>query len=128
MVNNEDYAKLKVLADCLRIIADLTDSVEPLHQAQLLIEVARASLRIAPQASSDEIFDNRVNIGDLADSLGISSSASSRNVAALGDWNRKQRPGYGLVTTKLHPDDRRRKAVVLTRKGETVINQLLEKL
>jgi len=123
----DDSRKLKVLADCLRIIADLTDSAEPLHQAQLLIEVAMAAQRLEPEASGDEVFDNRVNIGDLADTLGISSSASSRNVAALGDWHRKQRPGYRLVTTKLHPDDRRRKAVVLTRKGETVINQLLEK-
>jgi len=113
----DDSRKLKVLADCLRIIADLTDSAEPLHQAQMLIEVARSAAR-----------KEKLEVSAIADRLGISTSASSRNVAALGDWHRLQKTGYQLVTTKLDPSDRRRKAVVLTRKGETVINQLLEKL
>ena len=117
-MDTEDKArKLKKLADCLRIIADLTDSAEPLHQSQLLIEVARAMVR-----------DEKLEVSAIAERLGISTSASSRNVAALGDWHRLQKTGYQLVTTKLDPSDRRRKSVVLTRKGETVINQLMEKL
>lgn len=112
-----DTEKLKKIADCLRLMGDLTDSSDPLHQMQTLIEVARASAR-----------GESLEVGDLGRRVGISRSGASRNVAALGDWHRLQRTGYQLITTKLDPLDRRRKPVVLTRKGETVVQQLMEKL
>ena len=111
-----DGHKIRELVESLRVLADLTDSSSTLHQLQVFLEVAAAEAR-----------GDTLEIGDIAKRVGIERPAASRDIAALGDWHYRQKTGQQLITTKIDPSDRRRKSVVLTRKGDTVIKQALEK-
>lgn len=55
---------------------------------------------------------------DLQKSLGMTQSSCSRNVSALSDWHRLDKPGHGLLAATPDPMERRRKIVRLTEKGE----------
>lgn len=65
-----------------------------------------------------------VPMQDLAKAVGVAQSSVSRNVAALSEWNRHHRPGYGLVEYGEDPFNRRRKLVRLTRKGRALIRRV----
>ena len=60
----------------------------------------------------------------VAEHLGMSQAASSRNVAALSEWHRLKRPGAGLVTSEADPYEMRRKVITLTPKGKRVAETL----
>jgi DNA-binding MarR family transcriptional regulator len=63
---------------------------------------------------------------EIADRVGLSQSAISRNIQALSKWHRLNKPGYDLVTATEDPRERRRKIVTLTPKGERVATSLRE--
>jgi DNA-binding MarR family transcriptional regulator len=63
---------------------------------------------------------------DLQTSLGISQASCSRNVSALSEWHRLEKPGHGLLSATPDPMERRRKIVQLTGKGEQLASSLTE--
>ena len=111
-----DKKKLKDLLAALHLVADLTGGAAPLHQTIILLEVALA-----------ETQGHHLEVLELADKVSVSNSSISRNVAALGEWHRSQRPGLMLVKTINEQADRRRKAITLSKKGETVVGLVLGK-
>lgn len=62
---------------------------------------------------------------ELSEQTGLSQSACSRNVAALGEWHRFGKPGYGLVEAVPDPKEGRRKIMFLTAKGRTLMRDIL---
>jgi len=62
---------------------------------------------------------------ELSDQTGLSQSACSRNVAALGEWHRFGKPGYGLVEAVPDPKEGRRKIMFLTPRGRTLMRDIL---
>ena len=60
--------------------------------------------------------------------LGISSASASRNVAMLSDWNRHDKPGFGLVEKWENPKYRIEKLIRLTPKGKLFIESLEEEM
>jgi DNA-binding MarR family transcriptional regulator len=69
-----------------------------------------------------------VSIKMVAEALGISSAAASRNVSRLSKVGVKQQIGHGLVETFEDPLFRVRKCVKLTPKGRRVIQSIVEVL
>jgi len=67
-----------------------------------------------------------LRMADIAEELGLSQSTISRNVAYLGDWNRRREAGHKLVEAYEDPAERRRKLVRLTAKGRRFIKSLNE--
>lgn len=63
---------------------------------------------------------------DLQKNLGMSQSSCSRNVSALSEWHRFEKPGLGLIVATPDPMERRRKIVRLTEKGEQLAVSLTE--
>ena len=63
---------------------------------------------------------------DIAVELGLSQSTISRNVAYLGDWNRRKEAGHKLLEAYEDPAERRRKLVRLTAKGKRFVKSLNE--
>ena len=63
---------------------------------------------------------------DIAIELGLSQSTISRNVAYLGDWNRRKEAGHKLLEAYEDPAERRRKLVRLTAKGRRFVKSLNE--
>ena len=98
----------------LKALSDATDGAMPLHQAVVLAAVAAAN-------------KDGIEMREIASQAGISTSSVSRNIAALGDWHRMQKPGLGLVETRMDYQDRRRKPVHLSSKGEAVWAAFLAK-
>lgn len=92
------------------------DNAMPFHQVMVLLLIA--------------LHDNEggIEMRDISASLKMSSSSASRNVAALGEWHRLQRPGLGLVETTTDYEDRRRKPVVLTTKGRKLLDTVTRRL
>jgi DNA-binding MarR family transcriptional regulator len=69
-----------------------------------------------------------IKMSEIATELGLSQSTVSRNVAYLGDWNRRKEEGHKLLEAYEDPMERRRKLVRLTAKGKRVlksINQII---
>lgn len=63
---------------------------------------------------------------DLQTNLGMSQASCSRNVSALSEWHRLEKPGLGLIVATPDPMERRRKIVRLTEKGEQLAIALTE--
>ncbi|MGY9046782.1 hypothetical protein P775_15045 [Puniceibacterium antarcticum] len=62
---------------------------------------------------------------DMRDALGIASSTSSRNLAALSSVHRLGKPGLGLIEWIESGEDRRVKMLQLSQKGRTLVHRLL---
>tara|TARA_R110002072_G_scaffold151470_1_gene300756 strand:- start:1404 stop:1805 length:402 start_codon:yes stop_codon:yes gene_type:complete len=101
----------RLLKEIVAKIGEAVDSNMPLHQALVLFIVATAN-------------EDGIEMRDIARQSGLSTSSVSRNIAALGEWHRLQRPGLGLVETRTDLADRRRKPVHLTKKGEATMQSL----
>lgn len=67
-----------------------------------------------------------IRMHDIAIELGLSQSTISRNVAYLGDWNRRKEAGHKLLEAYEDPAERRRKLVRLTAKGRRFVKSLNE--
>ena len=67
-----------------------------------------------------------IKMGEIAEELGLSQSTVSRNVAYLGDWNRRKEAGHKLLEAYEDPAERRRKLVRLTAKGRRFVKSLNE--
>lgn len=65
-----------------------------------------------------------LSIKELMDLIGLVQSSTSRNVAALAEWQKFEKPGLGLITTVEDPKDRRKKIIELSSKGKEVIGKL----
>ena len=63
---------------------------------------------------------------DLQTNLGMSQASCSRNVSALSEWHRLEKPGLGLIVATPDPMERRRKIVQLTDKGQQLAVSLTE--
>ncbi len=72
----------------------------------------------------DERPDDPVSIQELAERVGLNETTVSRHLRYLGTQRRVGVEGLGLVDTRTHPVDRRRKIVFLTRKGKALKDQL----
>lgn len=69
-----------------------------------------------------------IKMSEIATELGLSQSTVSRNVAFLGDWNRRKEEGHKLLEAYEDPMERRRKLVRLTSKGKRFLkstNQII---
>lgn len=73
----------------------------------------------------DERPDDPISVQELAQRVGLSDTTVSRHLRYLGTQRRINVPGLGLVETRTHPVDRRRKVVYLTRQGQALRDQLL---
>ena len=67
-----------------------------------------------------------LKMAEIAEELGLSQSTISRNVAYLGDWNRRKEAGHKLVEAYEDLAERRRKLVRLTAKGKRFVKSLNE--
>ena len=65
-----------------------------------------------------------LSIKTLMDLIKLRQSSASRNVSALSEWHKFDKPGLGLVQTFEDPKDRRKKTIELTEKGKKVFAQL----
>ena len=70
--------------------------------------------------------DLPIKMADIAEELGLSQSSVSRNVAYLGDWNRRKVQGHKLLEAYEDPAERRRKLVRLTAKGKRFVNSFTD--
>lgn len=61
----------------------------------------------------------------IEERLGLSTSAVSRTIHALGEEHRRGRPGFRLVTVERDPKEGRRFIAMLTARGQALKRQLL---
>lgn len=64
----------------------------------------------------------------LEDATGHSNSTISRNIAALGRMDRHGKPGPDLIRPTPDPVEPRRLILTLTKKGERLVEKLVEQL
>lgn len=108
--------KLKELLDLMERIGDETGHEDiSLHQIKALLYVALRDAQNDPAESRE-----------IASQLGLSTSGASRAIASLGEHGRGSRAGLDLVQAKPDLADRRRKPIMLTRKGRKAIAKILE--
>jgi DNA-binding MarR family transcriptional regulator len=67
-----------------------------------------------------------ITMAELGQTVGMSQSSASRNVAALSKWHRLGKPGADLIEAIEDPRERRRKIMYLTLKGRTVVRKVVE--
>ena len=99
-----------LLARALGVFAPLNPTHLYVHFIQVFLEIANA--------------DGPVTFRELEDALGLTNSAISRTVSALGQINRRGDPGYELLKVNADPSEGRRFIVTLTAKGRALKRQL----
>ena len=60
----------------------------------------------------------------MEEDLGIKTSSASRLTDWLSDYHRLGKPGLGLIKKYTDASNRRRQYLILTEKGEALINQI----
>jgi DNA-binding MarR family transcriptional regulator len=65
------------------------------------------------------------NQAALADHLGLAQSSISRALSLLGRWGVGKKPGLGLIVSEEDPEERRRRIVSLSPKGQRAMSDLL---
>ncbi len=101
----KELRMLQLVMNALRVV----DDAMPVQTFSVFLEVARR---------------DGIGVSEVAGKVGVSQSSASRNVAALSDRHWLKRPGLGLVTLEMNPEDIRRKIVALTPKGIKLVKQL----
>lgn len=66
-----------------------------------------------------------ITILELSEKIGLPYTTVSRHLRYLGDWERTDVPGCGLVETEVYTLNRRQKIVKLTTKGKRIMDRLL---
>jgi DNA-binding MarR family transcriptional regulator len=93
----------------LKTLREIDEQMPP-QMAQCLLVVAQS-----PGLTYQEISKR----------TGLALSSVSRNIMALGEWNRRGEPGYGLVEAIDDLRERRRKIAFLTIKGRNLVKKLM---
>ena len=106
-LTKETHANLKALLAAVEFLADNMDRSAPLHNVQLFLQIADATAN-----------GEALEVNELQRQLGMTSSALSRALGAIGQWSYTDQPGLDLVVAKPDYSDRRRKPMTLTDKGE----------
>lgn len=110
----DDKTAARALLKALKVLQDEFETGDvPMHQAAVLLTIAL-----------EEDKDGGLEVSDVSEATGLSGAATSRNLSALGEWHRLQRPGLKLVDVKPKLEDRRRKKVELTDEGHRLIKKL----
>ena len=65
-----------------------------------------------------------LSVYEVGDHLNCTSASASRNVAALSNWSRHKKAGYGLVEARENPIKRNEKIITLTPKGRQWIETM----
>jgi len=69
-----------------------------------------------------------ISMKELQEQTNTAQSTCSRSVAALSEWQNHEKPGFGLIWMEEDPEERRRKLVHLTEKGEKLAATLAKML
>ena len=91
------------------------DPEMPMQTALTLVSVAQLQNK-----------HNGISIKELAEILGISGAAASRNVSKLTKFGAKQKAGLNLLESFEDPMFRVRKCVKITPHGQRIIDSLQE--
>ena len=106
----------------------LTAQLQRLEQFGTILAIAHEQLRPRQLVLLAQVADEPgLTQTELADRVGLTTSALSRNLDALGlDGRRdKDRPGLGWIESKSNPDDDRHKRTYITEEGQRVLSLLL---
>lgn len=101
------------MQDVLQLLCDSMEREAPLHNALVFLTIAEAHAK-----------GGTIEIKEIQKLTGLTSSATSRAVGALGEWSYKKRPGLDLIKSRPDYEDRRRKPMVLTEKGEELAKKV----
>lgn len=95
-----------------RLIAQVRTSIDPKIPAQ----VVQTFLIVA--------LNEGATVTEIAQHVGSNLSTVSRHLLDLGDYDRRQQPGYKLVERTLDPKELRKVNYVLTPKGRLLVDAL----
>lgn len=87
------------------------DAEMPIQQAVIFLNVA---------------IEEGISLRAVAAKVGQAHSSVSRNVAALGEMHRLNKPGHNLIITREDPADRRQKNITLTHNGNRILRTLVD--
>jgi DNA-binding MarR family transcriptional regulator len=112
MAGGTPGATLRTLIHIQQTFREMNEAIAP-QQIEILFEIASQ-----PGLTQQE----------LANRTGMALSSISRNLMALGEWNRSGKPGLSLVETADDPEERRRHIAFLSPKGRSLVHRILQQL
>jgi DNA-binding MarR family transcriptional regulator len=112
MAGGTPGAMLRTLVHIQQTFREINEAIAP-QQIEILFEIASQ-----PGLTQQE----------LANRTGMALSSISRNLMALGEWNRSGKPGLSLVETADDPEERRRQIAFLSPKGRSLVHRILQQL
>lgn len=112
------YQPLEVLVQTCDILAS--------HDEDVPVSVVKTFLRICLDVGLHG--PEPVQLHAVAAGLNLPVGTVSRHLRQLGDWERINLPGMGLVRTDIDPHNRRQKIIRLTAKGTAVAERMRDAL
>lgn len=105
MINNS----LKTILNSLEILREEIDPELPIQMAVVFLQIS---------------IHKEIAMKDLMKITGLSQASISRNIAALSELHRMDKPGYNLIIREEDPAERRRKIVRLNSRGKRVVSRI----
>lgn len=101
-----------------KVVKSLLQSLEPFNEIRgtMPLQYIRAFLLVCEEEG--------LAISEYARRSGVSLSVMSRHMRDIGDIDRYQEEGMGLVTTRQDPLDRRNTQALLTDKGRVLMHRI----
>ncbi len=113
---SDHHESLRHVTGCIHEIARMLGLELSVSQTLMFLEVARSNAA-----------GHAIDMKELQILIGLTSASTfSRQIAALLEYQRPGVPGLGLLEQQENPMDRRRKQLLLTRKGIKVRNELAQ--
>lgn len=116
-------SKLNTLTDVNRAaVSDLLGALEAFRTIRITmpLQYVVAFLLVAQE--------ELLGVGDYAERAGVSVSVMSRHLLDIGERNRYQEKGFGLVGFRSKPLELRKHEYFLTDKGRAVLHQMIRPL
>lgn len=104
--------QVRKLFNALNLVR-LVDATIPIQNFMALLAVA---------------IEEGQSVSDIGKKAGISQSAASRNISTLSEWDWKKKVGLKLAEYREDPMNLSTKKIYLTKKGHTLVSQIVETL
>lgn len=114
-MTREIVADISKANQLLTLLCEHMEREAPLHNAAVFLTIAVAHGE-----------GKALEVKEIQKRTGMKSAALSRALGALGEWSYKGRPGLELVKTVPDYEDRRRKPMALTAKGEKLAAEIAD--
>lgn len=92
------------------------------HDPKMQVSTILTLLEVA----ASDLAGEDISVQDIEKKIGLLSGTASRNVYYWGEGHKDMSGGYEMITIGFDPNDRRKRSLRMTNKGQAFVAELLK--